>query len=93
MGSIPEFESRDVTFIEENFPKQGEISQDLSLFEVLNQEEVTLISSGSIPVDEDVDMVQHMIHLHLLRMKLILFQMGIMIQVGAIQESIQMGMI
>ena len=39
-GGITEFESRDVTFLEDTFPRQGEISQDLSLFETLDQEGV-----------------------------------------------------
>ena len=33
-GGITEFESRDVTFLDDTFPRQGEISQDLSLFEI-----------------------------------------------------------
>ena len=32
-GSVTEFESRDVTFLENEFPKKGEIGQDLSLYE------------------------------------------------------------
>ena len=36
-GSVIEFESRDVTFLENEFPKRGEISQDLSLFETIDQ--------------------------------------------------------
>ena len=47
-GGITEFESRDVTFLENTFPRQGEISQDLSLFETLDQEGL-LHSSGSNP--------------------------------------------
>ena len=89
---MTEFESRDVTFIEEDFPKQGEISQDLSLFEVLDQAQGTLNSSGSLREDVDVDLVRHpRNHLHLIRMKQVLFHKGTMIQVGAI--LIQMGLI
>ena len=36
-GSVTEFESRGVTFLENEFPKNGEISQDLSLFETIDQ--------------------------------------------------------
>ena len=91
-GSMTEFESRDVTFVEEYFPKQGEISQDLSLFEVLDQAQGSLNLSGSLGEDVDVDLVRHPdIHLHLIRMKKILFHKGTMIQVGAI--LIQMGLI
>ena len=36
-GSVTEFESRDVTFLENEFPKKGEISQDFSLFETIEQ--------------------------------------------------------
>ncbi|XP_071704835.1 uncharacterized protein [Rutidosis leptorrhynchoides] len=32
-GSITEFESRDVTFLENEFPKQGDLDKDWSLFE------------------------------------------------------------
>ena len=35
--SVTEFESCDVTFLENEFPKKGEISQDLSLFETIEQ--------------------------------------------------------
>jgi len=34
--SITKFESRDVTFLENEFPKNGEIDQDLSLFELVD---------------------------------------------------------
>ena len=37
-GSITEFESRDVTFLEDEFPKKGEIGEDCSLFETLDQD-------------------------------------------------------
>lgn len=37
-GSIIEFESRDATFLENDFLKLGEIRQDLSLFETHDQE-------------------------------------------------------
>ena len=45
-GGITEFESRDVTFLENEFPRQGEINQDLSLFETLDHEG-SLHPSGS----------------------------------------------
>ena len=32
-GNITEFESQDVTFLENDFPKQGQIGKDLLLFE------------------------------------------------------------
>ena len=50
-GSITEFESRDVIFLENEFPKKGEIGEDNSLFETLdNDNEDTILSlhpSGS----------------------------------------------
>ncbi|XP_075103561.1 uncharacterized protein LOC142178129 [Nicotiana tabacum] len=33
-----EFESRDVRFLEDEFPKKGEVGQDLTLFEIMDQE-------------------------------------------------------
>ena len=49
-GSITEFESRDVTFLENDFPKKGEIGEDYSLFETLDQDNMIVgynDSSGS----------------------------------------------
>jgi len=34
--SVTKFKSRDVTFLENKFPKKGEIGQHLSLFELEN---------------------------------------------------------
>ena len=48
-GSLTEFESRDVTFLENDFPQQGDINKDLSFYETMdfgNQD--SLHSSGSI---------------------------------------------
>lgn len=36
-GTVTEFESRDVTFLDNKFPRQGEIAQDLSFYETENQ--------------------------------------------------------
>ena len=37
MVDLIEIESRDVTFLEVTFPRQGEISQDLFLYEIMDQ--------------------------------------------------------
>ena len=48
-GSFTEFESRDVTFLENNFPQQGDINKDLSLYETMDiDDQDSLHSSGSI---------------------------------------------
>ena len=39
-GSVTEFESRDVIFLENEFPKKGEIVQDFSLYEVDEQNDL-----------------------------------------------------
>ena len=52
-GGITEFESRDITFLKNTFPRQGEISPNLSLFETLDQEGL-LHSSGSNPNGGDI---------------------------------------
>ena len=35
-GSLTEFESRDVTFLENDFPQQGDINKDLSFYETMD---------------------------------------------------------
>ena len=51
-GGMTEFESRDVTFLENKFPRQGEISTDLSLFEMQDQNDLPH-SSGRILGEDD----------------------------------------
>ena len=43
-GSIIEFETQDVTFLENEFPKRGDVDQDLSLFEMINQDDLLIPS-------------------------------------------------
>ena len=48
-GSLTEFESRDVTFLENDFPQQGDINKDLSFYETMVfDDQDSLHSSGSI---------------------------------------------
>ena len=48
-GSLTEFESRDVTFLENDFPQQGDINKDLSFYETMDfGDQDSLHSSGSI---------------------------------------------
>ena len=35
-GSLTKFESRDVTFLENDFPQQGDINKDLSFYETMD---------------------------------------------------------
>ena len=46
-GTVTEVESRDVTFIDNDFPKQGEIGQDLSLYETTDQ----TVSAAEVQMD------------------------------------------
>ena len=48
-GSLTEFESRDVTFLENDFPQQGDINKDLSFYETMDfGDQDSLHSNGSI---------------------------------------------
>ena len=52
--SVTEFESRDVTFLENKFPRKGDIDQDLNLFEMGDQDDLLIPSQvgdihGSVP--------------------------------------------
>jgi len=49
-GSIIEFESRDVTFLENEFPKNGKICEDYFLFETLNQDNEKLMEFVQVRV-------------------------------------------
>ncbi|XP_019257602.1 PREDICTED: uncharacterized protein LOC109235802 [Nicotiana attenuata] len=54
-GSVIEFESRDVPFLEDEFPKKGEVGQDLTLFEIMDQEvQGSLHSSGRILAHDEL---------------------------------------
>ena len=52
-GSIIEFESRDATFYENEFPKKGDVNQDLNLFEMKDQNDL-LVSSQVGDILENV---------------------------------------
>ena len=52
-GSVIEFESRDVTFLKNEFPKKGEISQDLSLFETIEQHLLASSHSSGWNLEDD----------------------------------------
>lgn len=53
-GSVTEIESRDVTFVENEFPKKGEIDLDRSLYEIQDQVEQTPVnSSGRVETADD----------------------------------------
>ena len=52
-GSITEFESRDATFYENEFPKKGDVNQDLNLFEMKDQNDL-LVSSQVGDILENV---------------------------------------
>jgi transposase InsO family protein len=55
-GSITEFESRDVTFLENDFPRQSEIGQDLSLFETHDQDASAIqIQPDMLPSGSNLD--------------------------------------
>ena len=58
-GSVTEFESRNVTFLEDEFPKKGEVGEYHSLFETLDQDNDIggVHPSGSI-IGNDVQSVQ-----------------------------------
>jgi Reverse transcriptase (RNA-dependent DNA polymerase) len=43
-GSVSEFESRDVIFLENEFPRKGEIVQDFSLYEVDEQNNLIVVN-------------------------------------------------
>ena len=43
-GSVTEFESGDITFLENEFPKRGDVDQDLSLFEMEDQDDLFIPS-------------------------------------------------
>ena len=48
-GSLTEFESRDVTFLENDFPQQGDINKDLSFYETMDfGDQDSLHLNGSI---------------------------------------------
>nr|XP_016512375.1 PREDICTED: uncharacterized protein LOC107829426 [Nicotiana tabacum] len=54
-GSVTEFESRDVTFLEDEFPKKGEVGQNLTLFEIMDQEvQGSLHLSGRNLADDEL---------------------------------------
>lgn len=56
-GQVTEMESRDVTFIEDQFPKLGDIGQDFSLYEAVDFDtHGSLHSSGRILETEDSDL-------------------------------------
>ncbi|KAK9108126.1 hypothetical protein Syun_024137 [Stephania yunnanensis] len=57
-GSITEFESRDATFMENDFPTKGEITQSLSLYEIQDQEDSTLMNR-LVHVSEQMPIVSH----------------------------------
>ena len=42
--SVTEFESRDATFLENDFPTKGEINQDLSLYKIRDQDYLSVIN-------------------------------------------------
>lgn len=63
-GIVTKVESHDITFIENDFPKQGEIGQDLSLYEITDQTasatnlQIDLsgshfVGNGSVPIFKD----------------------------------------
>ena len=58
-GSVTEFQSRDVTFLENEFPKKGEISQDLSLFETIDQHLLPSCHSSGWNLEDD-ELVSHL---------------------------------
>ena len=48
-GSLTKFESRDVTFLENDFPQQGDINKDLSFYETMDfGDQDSRHSNGSI---------------------------------------------
>ena len=52
-GSVTEFESRNVTFLENKFPKRGDVDQDLSLFQMEDQDDL-LIPSQVWDIHENI---------------------------------------
>ena len=43
-GNVIEFESRDATFLENEFPRRGDVNQDLSLFKMEDQNDLFIPS-------------------------------------------------
>ena len=52
-GSIIEFETQDVTFLENEFPKKGDVDQDLNLFEMEDKDDL-LVQSQVGDIHENV---------------------------------------
>ena len=56
---MTEFESRDITFLENDFPKQGEIGQDLSLYETQDHMDHMIGEHTSLPNSRGSDLRKH----------------------------------
>ena len=52
-GNVTKFESRDVTFLENEFPKKGDVDQDLNLFEMEDKDDL-LVQSQVGDIHENV---------------------------------------
>ena len=57
-GSVTEFESRDATFLENNFPTKGEINQDLSLYEIRDQDNL-IVTNRLMHISDEHPIVSH----------------------------------
>ena len=57
-GTVTEFKSRDVVFIENEFPKLGDVGQDFTLYETQEMDTQRLLhSSGRNLEEEDNDLL------------------------------------
>ena len=52
-GTVTEFESRDVIFIENEFPKLGDVGQDFTLYETQEMDTQKLLHSSGINLEEE----------------------------------------
>jgi len=51
-GSVTEFESRDVIFLENEFPRKGEIGQEFSLYEVEEEQDDLIVANRLVHIPE-----------------------------------------
>ena len=57
-GSVTEFESRDATFLENDFPSRGEINQGLSLYEMEDPNDL-INANQLLPIIENAPTASH----------------------------------